>query len=231
MVSKIGESETIRFLKSLYRNCEDGMVNLRFIPGVNNEFISLKDIEKVPEIIYRHIKQNVHFGVALRRGTDATKKGIQWIPALWMDHDKVTPEVEKKIQEFSLQPSIVVQTSSPERRQYYWMLKEPVGPEEIERVEVVLRAIAYYFGGDMNACDASRILRLPSTYNYKYNPPCVCCLVSNNGTREYLLDDFESLPRINGKRAALISSEIEILLQGVEKGRRNATAVSVMSHI
>lgn len=230
MVSKIDESEAIRFLKLLYRNCEDGMLNIRILPGGKNYFISLNNLDRITKIISHHKHQDIYFGVALRKGEDGTKKGIHLIPALWVDHDNVTTDVEKKIYEFYAPPSIVVQTSSPERRQYYWILKEPVGPEEIERTETDLSGIAHYFGGDKNACDASRILRLPGTHNYKYKPPCICRLVSTDGTREYMLDDFESLPGVDVNRATLTHSEIKILLQGVEEGRRNATAVRLVGH-
>jgi hypothetical protein len=38
-------------------------------------------------------------------------------------------------------------------------------------VEDVLRRLATYFGGDKAATDSSRILRIPGTLNYKYDPP------------------------------------------------------------
>jgi hypothetical protein len=53
--------------------------------------------------------------------------------------------------------------------------------------------LAHYFGGDHNACDASRILRVPGTFNHKYNPKREVRLIHQNGA-EYLLEDFEFLP-------------------------------------
>ncbi len=51
--------------------------------------------------------------------------------------------------------------------------------------------------GDLNACDASRILRIPGTANIKYNPPRACELTVNDDFT-YSIDDFlEILPEAN----------------------------------
>ncbi len=60
-------------------------------------------------------------------------------------------------------------------------------------VEQVNLNLAAYLGGDMNAIDAARILRLPLTKNIKYQPPRDVVLVHCNGA-EYCLSDFDFLP-------------------------------------
>ena len=81
----------------------------------------------------------------------------------------------------------------------YFILDEPVGHNQIGRVEDANRRIAAVLGGDLNACDASRILRIPGTVNIKYDPPRACQLtVSDNFA--YNIDSFlEILPEFKTK--------------------------------
>jgi len=53
--------------------------------------------------------------------------------------------------------------------QPYWLLREPVelNQETIARLEGINRGLALALGGDAAATDASRILRLPGTFNLK----------------------------------------------------------------
>ena len=77
----------------------------------------------------------------------------------------------------------------------YWRLKEPLQREEISNVEELLKRLASYFSGDMGATDASRILRIPGTFNYKYDPEREVSLwhLTEN---EYNPSDFDFLPSI-----------------------------------
>lgn len=225
---KVDADMAIRLLKSLYRNCETGIVNIRILPAGENRFINVNEIDKVKGIIIRHQKQNIHFGVALRSGQDGTKEGVYQIPAVWLDHDNVTPEIEKRIQEFPLFPSLVVQTSTPEKRHYYWLFKEPLGKKDIEKVEELNRRLAGYFDGDANACDASRILRLPGTLNHKTDPPFFCKVLEQQEKAEYEIDDFEIISVTEASKVAAKAGWHEDVLQGVPKGERNPTAARLV---
>jgi hypothetical protein len=224
MVKKIDEHEAIPFLKAVFKNCEDGMLNLRFLPKGRNEFININEVDQIPKILSRDSKQNAYFGVALRSGPDGTKKGIYLIPVLWLEHDNVTPENEEWIRGFPLPPSIMVQTSLPTKRHYYWSLKEPLSKEEILKVEDINRRIANYFGGDLNACDASRILRLPGTLNFKYNPPLLCKVLEINDRNQYQIEDFEIFPSMEVSKPSVQKNWQDDLLPGVSKGERNQAA-------
>jgi len=217
-----------RFLTSLYRNCEMGMVNIRILPGGKNYFINVNEIDRVKGIIIRHEKQNISFGAALRSGQDGTKEGVYQIPAVWLDHDNVMPEIEKRIQEFSLLPSLVVQTSLPEKRHCYWLFKEPLGKKDIGKVEELNRRLARYFDGDANACDASRVLRLPGTLNHKTAPPSFCKVLEQREECAYGIEDFEMLPVHEESKAAAKAGWHEDVLQGVPKGERNPAAASLI---
>ncbi len=200
----IEENETVNFLKVIFQNCEDGTLNLRFIQKANgedfkrNEFLGINDVEEVPEILRRYKGKNQYFGVALRDSSveePGKKSGIYLIPGLWMEHDNLTLEKEAEIEGFLRGPSAVVQSSLPNKKQYYWLFKEPLGREGIPTIENILRRLASCFGGDLNACDASRVLRLPGTLNVKpnYPTPLLCKILELHPDRQYELDDFKDI--------------------------------------
>ena len=45
------EHPSITFLKSLYKNCDQGFINLRFLPSAKNFFIPLTEIKTIPSIL------------------------------------------------------------------------------------------------------------------------------------------------------------------------------------
>ena len=191
--------EATRFLNFIFRNCPDGSgdINLRD-KGPNGEvhssFISIDHIEDIQSILSNNINSNWWFGIALRNGHKGKKEDISLIPALHLDHDHLTPEVEKEIKAF-LKTSAIVQTSLPTKKQFYWLLKEPVGPEEIPRVENINLRLINRFGGDTGTQDASRMLRIPGSFNHKkeYGTPLQCRTLELNQECQYSLDDFDIL--------------------------------------
>jgi len=184
------------FFAWIFQRCETGNINLRFIgPVVKNEFIPLPFIyekpHKVSPLIDGHKGFNAFFGVALRNGNNGTREAITEIPALWVDLDGAPLQ---KVTESPWQPSAVIQTS-PGKFHVYWKLRESASREEIGKVENLLKRLAAYFGGDPAATDASRILRIPGTFNYKTTPPFPVS-VHSFSDREFDPGDFEDLPEI-----------------------------------
>ena len=74
MQNKRDEHPTVSFLKSLYQYCDEGFINIRFLPSGENQFISLKKISSIPAILEAHKEQNAHFGVATRLDGDRTER-------------------------------------------------------------------------------------------------------------------------------------------------------------
>lgn len=179
MEKKSTEHPCIPFLKSLYQQCGEGFINLRFLPSAKNIFIPLPGTDSIPAILQAHKGQNAYFGVATREDGNGTKDGIIQIPALWDDldlyklSDKQKEESRLRYRDFPLKPTFV--TDSGGGRYLLWMFKEPASKEETPRVENFLKRLASYFHGDTSATDASRILRIPGSLNYKYQhtPPVI----------------------------------------------------------
>ncbi|MFI5329625.1 MAG: DUF927 domain-containing protein [Desulfobaccales bacterium] len=123
---------------------------------------------------------NYWIGVALRRDTKGGKKeNLLALTAAFADVDvgeaghkgattyKDKPTARTAIEAFPLRPSILIDSGGG--FQCYWIYREPVRLSETEMVKVegVNRGLAQTLGGDVVATDASRILRLPGTFNVK----------------------------------------------------------------
>jgi hypothetical protein len=62
----------------------------------------------------------------------------------------------------------------------YWRSAQPIGRDDFEQAEAVMKALARHFGGDPSVAEVSRLMRLPGTSNWKYGEPRRC-LVSLHG--------------------------------------------------
>ena len=200
MRTKSHEHPSVSLLKSVYQHCGEGFINTRFLPSAKNHFIPLKVINYISKILEINKDQNAYFGVATRINGDGSKNGIIQIPVLWLDldlyklTDKEKEESRQRYKEFPLKTAFAIDSGGG--RYLLWMLKEPASREEIPEVETRLKWLASYFHGDMSATDASRILRIPGSLNYKYQhtPPVI--IKSFHPERQYNLDDFEILPQV-----------------------------------
>lgn len=188
------------FLAWLFQRCELGNLNFRFIRDATtrSEFVSLQLLtdapSKVLSILDRHKNHNSFFGVCLREGTNGKKDGIIQIPALWCDLDGSPID---KMKGSPWKPSAIVETS-PGKFHVYWKLREPAIRSEISDIENRLRRLAFAFDGDPAATDASRILRIPGTSNYKVSPAYDVAIRSLEDI-EYNLSDFDELPEIENQ--------------------------------
>lgn len=110
---------------------------------------------------------DIYFGVSTRYLHGGKKQDCYRLKTVWVDFDKVD-----KLPDFGdLPPDLVVNSGAGFH--VYWILEEPifVRTGRWKEIEAVNRALAKKFGGDPMAIDASRILRVPELYNYKYDPP------------------------------------------------------------
>src|SRR5260370_20309709 len=115
-----------------------------------------------------------------------TKEDIQTIRHLYVDIDHDGPAALAKIQQSSLVPSpnYTVNTS-PHKFQVVWRV-ENISPEQAEALQ---RAMARKFGGDPAATDSTRVLRLPSFLNRKYDTEFQV-QAEKHTDRVYHLQDF-----------------------------------------
>lgn len=142
---------------------EDGAVIHRFAP----------DIDSALCLIEAHGEgRNVYVGLATRRDESSGKKhNLLATRVLWADLDPKQEgdreAFEVALERFPYPPSLRVWSGGG--LHVYWLLEEPfslIDMMAVTRFEMTLKGIADVLGGDQNATDASRILRVPGTVNY-----------------------------------------------------------------
>lgn len=217
------------FLNWIYEYTEAGQVETRALPKKKQAFHDLGDWNSIDKFCKAHHQQNLYFAVGTRDG-GGTKEHIVEVPSVWADIDfkdyPDTATAKKTIYEFPLKPSVMLETGGG--YQAHWRLKEPALKEEIPALEKILKGIARALGADLSATDASRILRLPETINYKYKNKPAVKVVWDNHALEYNLEDFEDhltlrLEIVGVEGALLTAGSYEKEPRGVDKPGQNGT--------
>ncbi len=131
---------------------------------------------------------NVYYDVVPRKHHRGTAEACGPASATWSDFDSGAPRA------LPVAPSVVVETS-PAKFQALWLLETPC--EDLDRVESINRAIAAHHGGDGNACDRARVLRLPGFQNLKYyTRPYARVVVCRTDQRFSIGDLEEAFPAV-----------------------------------
>ena len=131
---------------------------------------------------------NVYFCVNIMKVARRKKENAIPQNLVWADLDSCRPD------QVDIPPQCVIQ-SSPNRYQAIWRMDQKVDPTIAEQYS---KRIAYYYadlGADKSGHDLTQLLRVPTTYNFKYQLDDVP-VVELISTVEDLLptDVFESLP-------------------------------------
>ncbi|MDO8587613.1 MAG: AAA family ATPase [Armatimonadota bacterium] len=162
-----------------------GQAGRWFYPGVYSAIRQAQRMRK---------RCDVYFGVATRDGKGGEEANLARIPCAWADLD-AKPGLESpeaRMKRARLQPSAVV--SSGKGLHLYWFLDTPVPASEMKRVEEINKAIARALDGD-TAHDATRVLRVPGTYNHKYRRPLDVTLATLAPRRRYAVEEMEEVFR------------------------------------
>jgi hypothetical protein len=194
------------FLDRLYEYCEEGQIETRALPKKKQTFHSMRDWSSIDEWCKVNEKQNLYFAVATRNG-GGTKNHIKQIPACWLDIDykdfSSPKDAKRAVWQFQYRPSVIVDSGGG--LHCYWRFKEPAGKEDIPQVEKLNRILVDCLGGDAQAVDASRILRLPGSINFKYENQPAVRVVREDWEREYNLDDLLDDPPLTN----LLNNKLE----------------------
>ncbi len=226
------------FLNAIFGSCDRGEIEVRYLPSRKQEFIPLNKLENL-ENIQPTDRQDIYFGVATREGKGGKKAHIAQIPALWVDLDFKNgsrPQPHEILANFPNRPSIIV--NSGHGYHFYWLLKEPEDKSNIIEIENINKRIASVLKGDPASTDASRILRIPGTINYKNRLLRAVKLLEINPSLTYELDSFRdylpALPvqAIDNKPAIQAQANWQDgLLNGVGEGQRNTAATQLVGRM
>lgn len=138
--------------------------------------------------------KNLYFCPQLLVGPKRNKGSIKVCTCLWADLDKADPNVLKPA------PSIVLNTS-PTNWQGFWLLEEPIEPADAEEYSHRLAYRYKEYGVDQSGWDLSQLLRIPVTYNMKYQKPGsipVVMVARQQAELRYTEEAFKSLPEVPG---------------------------------
>lgn len=131
----------------------------------DNFFEWPKQQAKIEEFIDKNLSTNhIWFCVNLLRQPQRKKQDCLPLNLVWADLDECSPE------EVEPQPQVVIE-SSPGRYQAIWRLDETVQPDVAEEYS---KRVAYAYssnGADVSGWDLTQLLRVPSTFNFKYVLP------------------------------------------------------------
>jgi hypothetical protein len=133
------------------------------------------DANGITHFVGQHLHENLFFGVATRYdASGGSLENCQGLPALFVDLDfKLVPEAtaRKRLYECPFPPSAAI--LSGHGLHVYWFLREalPLHDEGARAFACsLLRRLAYFLGADLAAAEPARVLRVPGTFNYKYDP-------------------------------------------------------------
>ncbi|MCM8794583.1 MAG: AAA family ATPase [Candidatus Omnitrophica bacterium] len=239
---------TVRqFLETLFPDLRGGLIEIRaihpedhtpqsrFYPSIE----ALLAEQAGMDALAKHF--NVYLGVCPRSREAGTKDAVKLAWCLWIDLDaKSFPggkeEALKRLREFPLPPTVIV--DSGHGFHAYWRLKEPekiAGAEDVVRVEAHLKALAAALGGDSQAAELARILRLPGTCNLKApSTPLPVALIECDPGRQYNLSDFQSfldIPASAPSPSRNPTGWIAEALSTLTEGNRNATFARIAGRL
>jgi hypothetical protein len=152
-------------------------------PTMNEEFFQYPDeLPDLLESINRHYQNNdVYYCAQLLGSKRRRKENVLTTTAAWADLDECPPGV------LQIEPTILVE-SSPGRYQALWCFDEAQDPQEGERISHAIAHAHRGDGADQTGWDLTQLLRVPFTYNHKYNGVIVDIVRANRN--RYRVEDF-----------------------------------------
>lgn len=145
------------------------------------EFFPVHDVDAIAAAIGRRSAiTDVYVGCAPRMRRSGTKRDVGDVWVLWAECDGEAAAAAASRHRPA--PGMVIASGSGSNVHAYWPLAAPVGPAQAEHANLRL---AVALGADRACFDASRILRPPSTLNYKHRPPAPVVVSQLDVERRY----------------------------------------------
>jgi len=162
------------------------------------------DLDKIDKLISREkTRKDIYYCPHLFAAPGPRKKeNVSEAPSLWADVDECPTD------SLLVKPSVIVRTSV-ENTQALWRMRPPIPPE---MAESICKRIARFHkdeGMDQTGWDLTQLLRVPKTYNHKYNPP-QSISVEDAEALEYVPEDFDSYPVTDEDEVSVELSELTL---------------------
>lgn len=128
---------------------------------------------------------DVYVGVLLRHRRAGGRHACERSHLVFVEIDR--PDALEQLQRYHCPPTAVVLSGSPGHAHAYWQLQQSVDLDELEQAN---RRLAIRLGGDLASVDATRILRPPTSWNWKRTPPTRVELIVLEPGRYYQLAEL-----------------------------------------
>lgn len=154
--------------------------------AMHRRFVPAGQIGETARVITRMASwTDVYVGVALREGSaGGGKRAIDGSRLLHVDCDD--SGAKERLTELVPPPTMVVASGTPGHCQMYWLLDRPAVAGYVESAN---RRLALTLGGDSACVDVARILRPPTTFNYKADWRRPVMLIAYRPQAQYTLDE------------------------------------------
>jgi hypothetical protein len=129
---------------------------------------------------------DVYVGVLLRRRRSGGRDACERSHLAFVEIDR--PDGADRLARYRCPPTMIIASGgSPGHAHAYWQLHQPADLDELESAN---RRLAIRLGGDLACVDAARILRAPTSYNWKHSPPTRVELLELSDARRYTLAEL-----------------------------------------
>jgi hypothetical protein len=126
-------------------------------------------------------RTDVYVGVLLRRRHDGGRDACESSHLAFIEIDR--PDAVERLTQHHCPPTMIIGSGgSIGHAHAYWQLHQSISLDELETAN---RRLAIRLGGDLACVDAARILRPPSTRNWKRTPPSRVELLVFEPSRRY----------------------------------------------
>jgi hypothetical protein len=160
------------------------------------------DSHDLPAILRRACDSRWHIYFAVGPRTvvgHGDRAHVAGLAAVWVDVDfKLTPRdhAEASLKRFPLPPSALVETGGG----FHVYLRLECffhfdAPGDYDRAKSLLRKLAIALGADIASAEPARILRLPGSRNWKYDPAPIVRVVHFDPAVRYALNELEDAVR------------------------------------
>lgn len=148
---------------------------------------------------------DIYFAPFLTTKERRRKEDIAETPVVWADGD------ECPIEALIMSPSVIIRTSN-NRHSYLWKFREVQIPEVGEEISKRIAKKHEPDGMDQGGWDLTQLLRVPGTYNHKYDPPQVIGHALILEDVEYDPEDFteEDYPKVEPDKKLIEFKKLEL---------------------
>ena len=174
-------SEAERFLAALFGCYNEGHIEVRAIRGtagkkaIQQDWFAVADVAEAAAraLAASEAGWDAYVGVLPRKARSGRKTDVYGAGWVWCDLDFKEGEGAASLARLhGNAPTMLIASGGGVH--CYWPLDRVTtfgGIQDARRFEQGLKRHAAQYDGDPAATDASRVLRVPGTLNYKYNPP------------------------------------------------------------